>query len=296
MDTIFGATVFEYKSDLRAEEGDVLSRLPDYLRERERQTGRRYTSALSRTARSWRAYELRAGALHEVGRRLKLDPGDPEALIGLLEPALADRDDLAPEPAAVQGALGRHSFVFGYAASALARLWDRHRTDPEAALKRDLWDALLREVYGQRVGDDALFLQHTYLTVVAKTIAAAVLDMPADDAAAVLSGELLAENNIYGAVESDFSDWVLLDFGRCRPRAADSRARPRGSACATCRRTCSRRCTRAPSSRCSARHAGARTPELRPHRLTPGGAGLLRSHSKSVQHADITSPSSLLIP
>ena len=212
VDTVFGATVFEYKSDLRREEGDVLARLPDYLRERERQTGRRYLGVATDGA-EWRAYELREGALHEVGRRLPLDANNPDALLGWLEPALADRDDLAPEPAAVQGALGRHSFVFGYASNALARLWDTYRTHPEAALKRDLWDALLREVYGQPVGDDALFLQHTYLTVVAKTIAAAVLDVPADDAEAVLSGKLLAENGIHGAVESDFFDWVLLDPG-----------------------------------------------------------------------------------
>jgi hypothetical protein len=32
-------------------------------------------------------------------------------------------------------------------------------------LKRDLWDGLLRQVYGDDVGSDALFLQHTYLTI-----------------------------------------------------------------------------------------------------------------------------------
>src|SRR3954471_8689501 len=41
-DMLFGATVFELKSDLRREMRDVEARLPDYLAERERRTGRRY--------------------------------------------------------------------------------------------------------------------------------------------------------------------------------------------------------------------------------------------------------------
>jgi hypothetical protein len=85
------------------------------------------------------------------------------------------------------------------------------RGHPEVAVKRQLWDGLLREAYGAPVGDDSLFLQHTYLTIIAKTLAARVLDLPADNATAILSGQPLAEAGIYGAVESDFFDWVLLD-------------------------------------------------------------------------------------
>ena len=47
------------------------------------------------------------------------------------------------------------------------------------------------------------------MTIVAKTIAARVLDLRIDDAAAILSGRALDEQGIQGAVESDFFDWVL---------------------------------------------------------------------------------------
>ena len=56
-----------------------------------------------------------------------------------------------------------------------------------------------------------MFLQHTYLTIIAKTLAARVLDLPAEDAGAILSGDALSDEGIYGAVESDFFDWALLD-------------------------------------------------------------------------------------
>lgn len=136
---------------------------------------------------------------------------DPEALLAWLDTALSNRDELAPEPLVVRRELGRESLTFGRAGASLERLWANLRDRPEVALKRQLWDGLLREAYGAPVGEDALFLQHTYLTIVAKTLAARVLDLPTDDAAAILSGQALAEAGIRGAVEGDFFDWVLLD-------------------------------------------------------------------------------------
>ena len=79
------------------------------------------------------------------------------------------------------------------------------------ALKRDLWDGLLREAYGESVGEDSLFLQHTYLTVVVKAVAAVVLDVAIDDPAALLTGRGLTDEGILGAVEADFFDCVLRD-------------------------------------------------------------------------------------
>ncbi|MGH6902560.1 MAG: N-6 DNA methylase, partial [Geminicoccaceae bacterium] len=208
-DMLFGATVFEFKSDLRREMGDVLARLPDYLAERERLTGRRYLGIATDGA-SFVALELRDGLLVEIAR-LDVDADDPEALLAWVEPALSDRDELPPDPLVFRRALGRESWIFGSARTGLAQLWDALRGHPEVAVKRELWDGLLREAYGAPVGDDSLFLQHTYLTIIAKTLAARVLDLPADDADAILSGQVLAQEGIYGAVESDFFDWVLLD-------------------------------------------------------------------------------------
>jgi hypothetical protein len=208
-DMLFGATVFEFKSDLRREIGDVLARLPDYLAEREQRTGRRYLGIATDGA-TFVAFELRNGALVEIGR-LDVDAGDPEALLAWLEPALSDRDELLPDPLVVRHELGRASLTFGRARTGLEQLWGSLREHPEVTIKRELWDGLLREAYGVPVGDDSLFLQHTYLTIVAKTLAARVLDLPADNANAILSGQALADAGIYGAVEGDFFDWVLID-------------------------------------------------------------------------------------
>lgn len=118
-----------------------------------------------------------------------------------------------PTPIAVALAFGRYSLAFGRAHAELRRLWAEVRNHPEVQLKRNLWDGLLRQVYGDDVGSDALFLQHTYLTILVKAIAARVLALEINDPAEMLSGRLLANEGIIGAVEADFFDWPLLARG-----------------------------------------------------------------------------------
>jgi len=215
IDTMWGATVIELKSDLRKELDDVLARLPVYLADAAaRSRSPRPVTGLATDGATFIAYALREGALTELVR-YATDPERPNELMAWLEPLLSDRPDLLPEPRAVVQAFGRASMTFGRARLALDALWAALRNDPEVLLKRDLWDGLLREAYGEEVGEDALFLQHTYLTIVVKAIAARVLDLSVDDPAALLSGRALADEGIFGAVEADFFDWPLkLQAGR----------------------------------------------------------------------------------
>lgn len=206
-DALFGSVVFEVKRDLRQEQDDVLRRLPDYLAEKERETGRRYLGIATDGA-VFHAYELRDGAMVELNK-FALDPAEPGALLAWLEPAVSSRDDLLADPLTFTRELGRQSLTYARALGALEAMWRAVSANVEVTLKRKLWDQHLSHVYGSAVGDDRLFLQHTYLTVVAKTVAARVLDAESDDAADILSGKLLADMGIAGAVESDFFDWVL---------------------------------------------------------------------------------------
>jgi hypothetical protein len=208
IDTLFGAVVFEWKHDLLAERDDVERRLPDYLADVERNVGRRALGIAGDGALFIAFQRDESGRLVELGRHAPT-PDDADAFLQWLDGAVAVRDDLQPEPLIVRRELGRESLAYRGAIRTLGALWHSMRAHPEAVLKRGLWEGQLREAYGADVGGDALFVQHTYLTIVAKTIAARILDVPGDDPAALLSGRALAEVGIAGAVESDFFDWVL---------------------------------------------------------------------------------------
>lgn len=213
IDVAWGATVIELKSDLRREERDVLARMPDYLADASRGSAPgRTTVGLATDGATLLAYALNDGALAPIGR-YEVDVEHPERLLSWLEPLLSPVPEVMPTPIAVALSFGRYSLAFGRAHAELERLWAAVGDHPEVRLKRNLWDGLLRQVYGDDVGSDALFLQHTYLTILVKAIAARVLDLPVGDPAELLSGRLLANEGIIGAVEADFFDWPLLADG-----------------------------------------------------------------------------------
>lgn len=92
----------------------------------------------------------------------------------------------------------------------LRELWQQAQTIPEAELKHELWSRHLEFVYGTLIEPEELFLQHTYLTVVAKTMAVRVLVSGPIPAGELLRGQPFTQIGLHGAVEADFFDWVLL--------------------------------------------------------------------------------------
>jgi hypothetical protein len=210
VDVAWGATIIELKSDLRRETGDVLERMPDYLADATRRSAPgRVPVGVATDGATFLAFTLDDGSLVSLGR-FDVEVDHPERLVNWLEPLLSPNPEVRPTPTAVALALGRHSLAFGRVHAELRRAWTEVCEHPEVRLKRDLWDGLLRQVYGDDVGSDALFIQHTYLTILVKAIAARVLDLPVDDPTAMLSGRLLTDEGIIGAVEADFFDWPLL--------------------------------------------------------------------------------------
>lgn len=214
IDAVLGRTIFEVKSDLRRERGDAEHRIPDYLADRERETGERYVAVVT-DGKDWIAYELRSGQLVTL-KEWRLDLAKPEAFLARLEGALALGSELAPEAETFRLELGSESVVFARAIADLGELWAEVKERPTIALKRQLWQQLLRLVYGDDIKDDALWFQHTFLVIVAKAIAANVLELPTADPSELLSGRQFVAHGVTGAVESDFFDWVLET-----PRGAD---------------------------------------------------------------------------
>lgn len=207
LDALIGRTIFEAKSDLDREWRDVERRLPDYLADREREEGEQFVG-LASDGLKWAVFELAAGRLALV-KRTTLDPEKPGEFLAWLDGALALKSSLPPDPLTVRAELGRESMAFHRVDTHLRELWGEVRDIPAVALKRQLWADLLKQVYGRDVESDGLWFQHSFLVIVAKSIALAVMRMPEDDPKRLLSGEAFTDAGIHGAVESDFFDWVV---------------------------------------------------------------------------------------
>ena len=208
IDALLGRTVFELKSDLRRERRDAEDGLARYLSEREGQTGEKYVGIATDGA-EFAAFFLRGGRAVEVGG-CRTEPEKPRKLLLWLQGAVALGEELLPDPHTISGEFGRESLAARRALDGLGECWAHIGQTPGAKLKRALWNRLLSLAYGADVGDDALFLQHTYLVIVAKAAAwSAIVDSPATNAAALLHGARFSDLGIAGQSEPDFFDWVL---------------------------------------------------------------------------------------
>jgi hypothetical protein len=211
MDALFGSTIFEFKRDLRVEQAEAEDQLRRYLGDRERATGRRYLGIATDGA-AFVAYQLVHGQLTRLGE-IAPNPADPQALLRWLDTAVTVRGDIIPDAHTVREEFGREGLVFQRSVSTLKELWAVVESVPEAILKRQLWERHLEFVYGTLVEPDELFLQHTYLTIVAKTMAVRALVHGPVPSGELLAGTPFTRVGLNGAVEADFFDWVLLAPG-----------------------------------------------------------------------------------
>ena len=210
IDALLGQTVFEFKSDLRRERGDAEKGLTRYLTEREGQTGEKFVGIATDGA-DFIAYFLKGEGLQEVSAH-KTDAESPRELRIWLQSVVATGEELPPDALTITREFGRDSLAARRAFDALGALWEEIGQTPEARLKRALWDRLLGLAYGADVGDDALFLQHTYLVVVAKAMAwEAMIETLPGNAADLLHGTAFSDLGIVGQSEPDFFDWILAN-------------------------------------------------------------------------------------
>jgi SAM-dependent methyltransferase len=207
IDALLGRTVFEFKSDLRREWADAERKLPDYLSQRERETGEHFVGIATDGA-TFIPYELRDGHLRRLADYTTAIER-PRELLVWLGSAVAISAELDPTPDIVRRELGRESLAWQVAQQDLKSLWVEASEHPAARLKRDLWARLLERVYGSPMDADTLFFQHTYLSIIAKTMALHVIDLDMPSPQALLGGQPFREAGISGAVEADFFDWVL---------------------------------------------------------------------------------------
>lgn len=210
IDALLGRTVVEIKSDLRKEKFEA--QLCGYLRDRRAATGDSYVGMVTDGA-NFSVHEL-----DDDGERLlelgKFAPGidAPQRLLAWLESVVAVQDSLPPDIPRIRIELGRESILYRRAMRELSVLWDDLAGHPEVALKRQLWDRLLRVAYGTEIEAPQLFLQHTYLVILAKAVATAALaERLPDTGRDLLDGAPFRDLGIINAVEADFFDWLLVD-------------------------------------------------------------------------------------
>jgi hypothetical protein len=216
IDVEVGALVIECKRDLDPAKvlEDAEIQLAGYLADRQNANVGSYVGVLT-DGIAWRCYRTIEQAVQLVSV-LELRPGqiDERRFRWWIGSLLATERLITPTAVTIEERLGSESPGCKLATMELADLLTSATESPEVKLKRALWAKLLRTALGTQFEDnDALFVEHTYLVLVATLIAHIVIGFDPVELgqapATTLSGQLFAKSGIRGVGEAGFFDWVL---------------------------------------------------------------------------------------
>lgn len=122
--------------------------------------------------------------------------------------------NIIPTADDVVSRFGETSPVFQRAMERLQNMWQAVKNKPSVKVKYSEWNTLLSFVYGSAVGDEALFLRHTYLAHFARILAYLVVKRRPPQSKKindVLTGEAFQKMGYVNLVEEDFFAWILSD-------------------------------------------------------------------------------------
>jgi hypothetical protein len=147
---------------------------------------------------------------------LKLSPSrvDERAFRWWLGAVLATERQVPPSARAIEERLGAAAPSYHLVTAALRETWQTVETVPAVKLKRDLWAKLLRSALGSQFeNSDELFVDHTYLVLLATLIGHAVagfdLYVTRAEPAVLISGQLFERAGLLGVGQAGFFDWIL---------------------------------------------------------------------------------------
>jgi len=126
------------------------------------------------------------------------------------------KEILAPTTEAIVKDFGLRSHAFHAAGQTLLSRWGSLKDQPEFEVVYESWAKYLLIVYGTSVGDEELFIRHTYLSMLAKLMAWRRLTgeraAPDDDQIlSLLEGRFFKEQGIENFLEEDFFSWVARE-------------------------------------------------------------------------------------
>jgi len=194
-------------------------------------TDRRKFVCLATDGRRFKAYTPIArgepgGAIEPEGIRLNLlEDIDStkmkwEEFYFFLDRYLLRKEVLHPTSGHIIKDFGPKSHAFQVCDAALLGQWGALKERSDYAVLYDAWEKYLRIVYGSSLGDEELFVRHTYLATLAKLMVwrrlAAAREHPSDrEIIAILEGSYFKEQlGIENFLEEDFFSWVAREEAR----------------------------------------------------------------------------------
>lgn len=214
IDTVIGDSLFEFKTDLGRELADAEIQLKKYLGGFHDKNPLRRCVGIATDGVKFRVYQpdFSLGPTPELPsiEEQDLSKLSGEDAVLWLDRYLFRHTPKFPDDKDVSARFGGQSPTYAVTKAALRQWWQQVKDDPPVALKYEVWQKQLTIVYGEGIGSEDLFLQHTYLATVAKLLASVVFPQPAPGGDRdILTGAYFQGLGIHNFVEEDLFAWLL---------------------------------------------------------------------------------------
>ena len=209
IDALIGDLIIEFKRNIKTKTGANIDQLQNYMRDMP--DSHRYIGMLT-DGIDFRTYILdKANQAKEIDR-FNIASADAEAAYLWLDAYLFSRREIEPTADDIVQRFGINSPTFQLAYQTFAKLLSQIENRSEIDVWREQWRALLSKVYGSDIGDDELFLRHTYLSQFAKLLAFTSLNGPAqrNNLESIVDGKAFSSHGVDNIGENDFFAWILL--------------------------------------------------------------------------------------
>jgi hypothetical protein len=208
IDAVYGELIFEFKRALdetSQQKGE--SELAKYIANLPNSEGH---FGLLTDGETVRAYALRNNYITPLDTFVLSDAQADDAQLRL-DTYLFHAKGQTPNAKDIALRFGEKSPVFWASMRTLRNLWEKVKGDSDSRTKFIQWQNLLAVVYGSPIGDDDLFLRHTYLVFFARLMAfAAIQQHPPSlsEVKGILNGDTFQRIGFPDFIAEDFFAWL----------------------------------------------------------------------------------------
>jgi methylase of polypeptide subunit release factors len=209
IDAFYRECIIEFKTDLERERDDAKRELTKYFEAQKHPLD--FVGIVS-DGLQFEVYLYESGAVKQI-TGFELEPGQPLIAFRHLDQLLFTGKLLLPTSGDIISRFGSASAVFSASMRLLRELYASVANDSAVKIKFREWNALLAKVYGSALGNEDLFLKHTYLTMVSRVIVTMTLFPKSRRSKmhfrGIVDGEFFKNQNIKNLAEPDFFSWSL---------------------------------------------------------------------------------------
>jgi len=209
IDALFKYLIFEFKSNIDSERPAAEIEIKKYLQAQEKPSE---FLALLTDGIKFEIYQTENGDIEKI-REFTLSSDDPLLSYRNLDDLIFSAKKVTPKAQDITSRFGAYSAIFRKSFSILKDIYATVENNSTVQIKLQEWNILLSKVYGEMIGEEGLFIKHTYLAMFSRLLVLNALYPKATKSRnafkGLITGKFFSRRNLPNLVEEDFFSWAL---------------------------------------------------------------------------------------